>query len=147
MKSTIFYSTDTQTGTLVRRLSNHNFFWKKNSNFFGKWTNKTQGLTPQPMKTLKPFELTYPLRKQLSNSWMLLVHLQENWEPFVLRKYYDSTIFFQMSQFECPYCNREQYEAQTPEMSLYRHLPKTEPQQTSCIKVSWFVRWLTTITS
>ena len=120
---------------------------KKSLKYFGKQTNESQGSTMQPMKTLKPFELTYPFRKQLSNLRMLLVHLHKTWESFVLRKYYDLTIFFQMSWFECwHYNNREKYETQTPEMPLYRQLPKTEPQQINCIKVSWFVRWLTTIT-
>ena len=119
---------------------------KKKLKYFGKQTNESQGSTMRPMKTLKPFELTYPFRKQLSNLWMLLVHLHKTWESFVLRKYYDLTIFVQMSRFQCPHCNRKQYETQTPEMPLYRQLPKTEPQQINCIKVSWFVRWLTTIT-
>ena len=39
---------------------------------------KIQGSTMQPMKTLKPFELTCPLWKQPINLWMLLVRLQKN---------------------------------------------------------------------
>ena len=39
----------------------------------------------QPLKTLKPFELTWPPRKLLSNSWMLLVRLQKTWEAFVFK--------------------------------------------------------------
>ena len=34
----------------------------------------------QPLKTLKPFELAWPLRKQPSNLWMLLVRFQEKKE-------------------------------------------------------------------
>ena len=47
---------------------------KRFSSFFSKLTNKIQGSTMQllktGLKTLKPFELTWPLRKQPSNSWM-----------------------------------------------------------------------------
>ena len=78
-----FYSADTQTSTLGRRLFNHNFFWKqKILKFFCKRTNKIQGSTMQSLKTLKPFEVTSPLRKQTSNLWMLLVCLQKKktWE-------------------------------------------------------------------
>jgi len=51
--------------------------------FFCKWTNKIQGSTMQPLKTLKLIELTWPLRKQPWNSWMLLVLLQKTKERFV----------------------------------------------------------------
>ena len=67
----IYLQWTTQTRTLGRRLSNHNIFWKqKILKFFCKQTNKIQG------STMQPFELTWPLSKQPSNSWMLLVHLQ-----------------------------------------------------------------------
>ena len=73
-----FYSADTQTSTLGRRLSNHNVLWKqKILKFFCKRTNKMQGSTMQSLKTLKPFEVTSTRRKQTSNLWMLLVRLQK----------------------------------------------------------------------
>ena len=58
------------------------FFWKR--------TNKIQSSTRQPLKTLKPFEYTWPLRKDPSNLslkylWMLLVRLQKTWEHFVFK--------------------------------------------------------------
>ena len=47
--------------------------------FFCKWSNKIQDSTIQPLhwKTLKPFELTWPLRNQPSNLWFLSVGLFE----------------------------------------------------------------------
>ena len=57
------YSTDTQTGTLGRRLSNNNIFLKTKDSqvffllfffFFHKWNTKIQGSTMQPLKTSKP---------------------------------------------------------------------------------------------
>jgi len=36
--------------------------------FFGKQTNEIQGSTMQLLKTLKPIELTQPLRKQPADS-------------------------------------------------------------------------------
>ena len=40
MKFKLYYSADTQTWTLEKRLSNHNIFWKqKNPKLFCKWTN------------------------------------------------------------------------------------------------------------
>ena len=55
----------TQTRTLGRRLFSHNVFWKQTI------------LTKQPLKAFKkPFNFTWPLRKQPSNLWMLLVRLQ-----------------------------------------------------------------------
>ena len=45
--------------------------------FFGERTNKIQNTIMQPLKTLKSFQLTWPLRKQLSNLWMLLVRFPE----------------------------------------------------------------------
>ena len=77
-----------RTGALWRRVSNHNVFWRqKIFKFFCKRTNKIQCSTMQPLKTLKPFELTWPLRKQPSNSRMLLVRLQKKkLDSFVFQK-------------------------------------------------------------
>ena len=74
------YSATTRTGALGRRLSNHNDFLKtKDSQISCKRTNEIQASPTQPLKTLKPFEPTRPLRKQPSNSCpqMLLVRLQK----------------------------------------------------------------------
>ena len=54
--------------------------------FFSKRTYNIQGWTMQPLKTFKPFELTWPLRKQPSNSWMLLARLQKNLRIFCFQK-------------------------------------------------------------
>ena len=54
------------------------FVKQKILKFFGKRANKIQGSTMQPLKTLKLFELTWPLRKRPSNSWMLLVFCKKN---------------------------------------------------------------------
>ena len=43
------------------------FCKQKILNFFDKGTNKIQVSTIQPLKTLKPFDLTWRLRKQPSN--------------------------------------------------------------------------------
>ena len=52
-------SSTTRTGALGRRLSNHNGFWEqKFLKFISKQTNDIQVSTMQPLKTLKPFELT-----------------------------------------------------------------------------------------
>ena len=72
--------------------------------FFCRWTNKIQGSTMQPLKTSKPFELTWPLRKQPSNLWMLLVRLQKNLTIFCFQKRCDWIIFFWVSWFACPHC-------------------------------------------
>ena len=56
------YSATTRTGALGTRLSNHNVFWKqKIFLFFFKRTNKIQGSTIKPLKTLKSLELTWPV--------------------------------------------------------------------------------------
>ena len=54
-----YYSATTRTGALGR-VSNHNVLWemKDSQVFFGKRTNEIQGSTMQPLKTIKPFELT-----------------------------------------------------------------------------------------
>ena len=75
-------------------------FWKhKIREFFWKRTNKIRGSTMQPLKTLKAFELTWPLRKQPSNSWMLLARLQRTWESLFSKNVW-SWIIFQMPRFE-----------------------------------------------
>ena len=57
------------------------------SRFFCKRSNKIQGPTMQSLKTLKPSESTWPLRKQPSFSWMLLVRLQKrNWRIVCFQK-------------------------------------------------------------
>ena len=71
---------------------------------FCKQTDKIHSSTMCPLKTLKAFELTWPLRKQPSNLWILWVPLQKTWESFVFRKCCDWTMFFQVSQFEYLYC-------------------------------------------
>ena len=40
----------------------------------------------QPFKIWKPFKLTWPLRKQPLNLWLLLVRLQKSWESFFSEK-------------------------------------------------------------
>lgn len=71
---------------------------------FCKQTDKIHSSTMCPLKTLKAFELTWPLRKQPSNLWILWVPLQKTWESFVFGKCCDWTMFFQVSQFEYLYC-------------------------------------------
>ena len=67
--------------------SNHSDFWKqKIFRFVGKWANKFKYSTVQPLKTFKAFELTWPLRKQPSNLWTLLVHLSKNLRIFCHQK-------------------------------------------------------------
>ena len=59
-------------------IQSQSFFWKQwILKFFLQTANKIQGSTMQPMKALKPFELTWPLWKQPINLWMLLVRLQQ----------------------------------------------------------------------
>ena len=49
----VYCSVNTKTRTRGRRLSNHNVFWKqKVLKFFFKQTNKIQGSTKQPLKTV-----------------------------------------------------------------------------------------------
>ena len=79
----IFNSATTRNRALGRSLSNHNDFWKqKILIFFGKGTNKIQGSTNQP---LKPFDLTWPLRKQPSNLLTYWSACLKSWESFVFR--------------------------------------------------------------
>ena len=98
----ISYSATTRTRALGRSLSNHNDFWKqKILNFFDKGTNKIQGSTIQPLKTLKPFDLTWPVRKQPSNLWTYWSACLKSWESFVfISRCRDWTIFFQVPRFE-----------------------------------------------
>ena len=53
---------------------------------FCKWTHKIQGSTMQLKKTLQLCKLTWSLRKQPSNLWMLLFCLYKTWESFVFKK-------------------------------------------------------------
>jgi len=52
----------------------------------------------QPLKTLKPFELAWRLRKKPSNLWMLLVRFQEKKEYFV-----SENVVIGQSSFKCPW--------------------------------------------
>ena len=53
---------------------------------FCKQTDKIHSSTMCPLKTLKAFELTWPLRKQPSNLWILWVPLQKNLRIFCFQK-------------------------------------------------------------
>ena len=66
-------------GTWKKIVQSQRFLKTKDSQviFFGERTNKIQNTIMQPLKTLKSFQLTWPLRKQLSNLWMLLVRFPE----------------------------------------------------------------------
>ena len=56
---TRLYCVDTRTGTLGRRLPDHNVFWQQRIHkFFCQWTNEIQGSTMQLLKTSKPLKLT-----------------------------------------------------------------------------------------
>ena len=60
----------------------------------------------QLLKTLKPLEHTWPLRKQPLNLWMLLVHLQKNLRIFCFQKMLClDNIVLQVSWFGCLHCN------------------------------------------
>ena len=86
-----------RTGVLGRRLSNHITFGKqKVLKLFCKWTNKIQDSTMQPLKTLKPFKHTWPLRKQPLNSWSHVIGLfaKITWECFGFKNRCDWIIFF-----------------------------------------------------
>ena len=81
--------------TLGRRLSTHNFFWKQRipklfwkqtDRIFKFWTLKGSATVYATMKTLKPFELTWPPRKQPSNLWLFLVRLQRTSSIFCYQK-------------------------------------------------------------
>ena len=98
------YSTTTQTGTLGR-LSNHNVFQKKKIlEMFCKRTNKIKDSNMQPLKTSKPFQLTWTLGKQSSNLWMKLVRLQKKIDNLLLSRGCDRTIF--LPRFEYSHCDR-----------------------------------------
>ena len=61
----------------------------------------------QPLKTLKPFELTWPLGKQPSNIMNVIGPFEKNLRIFCFqKKSCDWIIFFQVSRFECPRCSR-----------------------------------------
>ena len=72
-------------GPLVEDYPITTFFESKILNFFF-LANGLIKLTMQLLRTLKPFEVTWPLRKQPSNLWMLFVHLQKNLQFFCFQK-------------------------------------------------------------
>ena len=76
----------------------------KDSQVFCKRTNEIQGSTLRPLKTLKPFELTWPLRKQPLNLWMSLVRLKKTWESFVFRLTLWLDKLLPSVPVECPHC-------------------------------------------
>ena len=84
--------------TLLKTKDSHVFF------LFATGPIKFRYSTMQPLNTIKPFELTWPLRKQPSNSWMLLVCLQKKLENLL---WCNNTIFSQA--FECLYCTINLY--------------------------------------
>ena len=91
---------------LLKTKDSHVFFFF----FFTKGPIKFRYSTMQPSNTIKPLELTWPLRKQPSNLWMLLVHLQKNLRIFcdvIINNY--NTIFSQVSRVECLYCTINLY--------------------------------------
>ena len=74
-------------GTWEKIIESQHFFGNKRFwCCFCKRTNKIYGSTMQPLKILERFEPTWPLRRQSSNSWMLLVHLQKNLRIFCFQK-------------------------------------------------------------
>lgn len=74
-------------GTLGRRLSNRNLFWNQGfSRFFSKQTDKIHSSTMCPLKTLKAFELTWPLRKQPSKFMNFMGPFAKNLRIFCFRK-------------------------------------------------------------
>ena len=60
------------------------------SSFFCKWTHEIQGSSVQPLKTLKPFQLTWALR------FMNVIETWQTWESFVFKNHCDWIIFFQV---------------------------------------------------
>lgn len=81
------YSVDTETGTLGRRLSNHNIFWKqKILKFLCKQTNKIKVFNYATVENLKPFELNWPLKKQPSNFWIVWSITKKTSELFYFQK-------------------------------------------------------------
>ena len=101
------FSADTQSGTLGRRLSNHNIFWQpKILKFFANRPIKINIKTVQLMWTLNHSNLL-----DLSGNSPQIYECycsicKTTWDSFVFRKRWDWTIFFQVSRFECQHCNR-----------------------------------------
>ena len=81
-------------------------FFKKQKipKFFCKRINKIQGSTIQPLKTLKPCELTWPCRKLLKSG-----SFAKTWESFVFKKSCDWIIFFKVPQFKKLHCKKVTY--------------------------------------
>ena len=107
----VHYSADNQTGHLEENCPITTFSQNKRfSSVFADRLIKFKYSTMQPLKFLKPFKLTWPIRKQPSNWWMLLhgPYAKKKLENLVFRKRCDCKIFFQVSRFECPLCKFEQ---------------------------------------
>ena len=107
----VHYSADNQTGHLEENCQITTFSQNKRfSSVFADRLIKFKYSTMQPLKFLKPFKLTWPIRKQPSNWWMLLhgPYAKKKLENLVFRKRCDCRIFFQVSRFECPLCKFEQ---------------------------------------
>ena len=53
----------------------------------------------------------WPLRKQPSNLWMLLVHYfaKKTWESFIFKKHCDWIVFFQVPRFKSLHCKHFQF--------------------------------------
>lgn len=83
------YSASTRTEASGRRLSHHKGFFenKRFPSFFASGPIKFKVQLCKPVKILKPFELTWPLREQPSNLCMLLLRLRKkNWRVFCFQK-------------------------------------------------------------
>ena len=69
------------------RLSNHDIFENKRfSSFFANGPIKFRVQLYATVKNFKSFELTWSLKKQHSNSWMLVLHLQKTLNNVLLSK-------------------------------------------------------------
>ena len=79
------YSATTETGTLGRRLSNHNVFWKQDSQFFffGKRTNKINYAAVENFKTVWSYLTSQETALKFMN---VFVHLQKNLRFFCFQK-------------------------------------------------------------
>ena len=76
-----------EPGHLGEDYPSQHFLKMKDSQVFCKWTNKIQGSSVQPLKTLK---LTWALR------FMNVIKTWETWESFVFKNHCDWIIFFQV---------------------------------------------------
>ena len=87
-----------EPGLLDEDGPSHRFLKTKDSQVFCKCTNKIQDSAMPRLKTFNPFERTWPLRKQPSNLWMLLVRLQKNLESLL----FSEIVVIRQSSSECP---------------------------------------------